>query len=191
MHNFKEYLCDKIIKNDIESEDMKEQLVYGLQILYGKILSYSFFLLFTIFSGKYIQGLLFLIVFLNIRKYTGGFHFENEKICFVFSMILYCIILNISFSNEFNLFELQICTILPLIIIFALAPLNHPNLALSKYEIFISEKFIRKIIVFVFIICQIWIFSHLYIKYVKYILLGLLINAMMLILGKLKERRET
>lgn len=70
----------KVIKGDDRS--LYEFAVYSL--LFG-LLPVFLTLIYSSIMGLLLEGILMIIPFMLIRKFSGGFHLESPKICFCFS----------------------------------------------------------------------------------------------------------
>ncbi|MBR6923918.1 MAG: accessory gene regulator B family protein [Oscillospiraceae bacterium] len=85
------YLLNKeVIRNE---KVVKEYYKYGIEITISSII--SLFLIFLIGAGTncIFEGLVFLVFFIPIRQYTGGYHANtyfkcNLSMCIIFSSVM-------------------------------------------------------------------------------------------------------
>lgn len=126
-------------KNGVEID--KDVYGYGFNVL----INYSIFLIVTIPLSLYLNVLwevfLFIICYIPLRRYVGGFHFNKTQICLTFSIIL-----PILFSITANHFEITnvltiLCIYLLMIYItYKIGVVDHPNKVLSEKEKAIYKK---------------------------------------------------
>lgn len=83
------------------SEDEKEIYQYGVEITISSILNILLILLLSILVRSVLSGIVFLVCFIYVRRYTGGYHAEtyfrcNSALCITYH-IHYC---DIRFNNS-------------------------------------------------------------------------------------------
>ena len=131
-------LLKYLIKTDVinKSEDALAYYKYGLEITISSLLNILLIISIGIISGQLIESVLFLICFIPLRQFTGGYHANSYLKCnFMFS-VLFIILLAI-----FNLTVTQItfygCI---LMLVFSIAtfisecPIEHSNKPLTDSQ---------------------------------------------------------
>lgn len=184
------YLAENIafllIKNKILDIEDREIYVYGIEtILLNAILLICMLLLSLPFGG-FVHFLGFLIFFIPLRIFVGGYHAKNSETCFILSVGMYAATL-LCISLQPCLYENNIAIIsaaIALIILFIWAPLINPNHPLADYQIKRNKKILYGIIVFDFVLFL--IFSSLHWEIASSEIIYILLVAIVFILGKIE-----
>ena len=136
LSNFSRKYTDTLIKNKQIDESERAIYEYGCYILLSTIL----FFFVTIVSGFILQtiwsSIIFLISFMLVRRYAGGYHAKTEKRCQInsFILIIFCNVL-IKLSMHFKLqLLLMSISFISVVSILALAPLDSKEKPLSNIE---------------------------------------------------------
>ena len=80
-------ISDFFIHNGkIQSED-REVFAYGIRRLILNAFMMISFMCLGFITNKLLEIGFFLVFFIPLRKYAGGFHFDNSVICYVFSCL--------------------------------------------------------------------------------------------------------
>ena len=183
-----EYLvkCGEISNNDYEVEYYR----YGIEVALSSLLNLAIIIIIGIISMHIIESLIFLIVFIFVRQVTGGYHADTYFKCNLYLCLSFVLLL-ISydfFSNNNNVYLVTAINIVSLLIISIFSPVENKNKPIAKA----NRKGLKiKSIVFSIIISIISIILHCKsIKYGSILPLILLLISMLIIVAKLKERRE-
>lgn len=183
-----EYLvkCGEISNNDYEVEYYR----YGIEVALSSLLNLAIIIIIGIISMHIIESLIFLIVFIFVRQVTGGYHADTYFKCNLYLCLSFVLLL-ISydfFSNNNNVYLVTAINIASLLIISIFSPVENKNKPIAKA----NRKGLKiKSIVFSIIISIISIILHCKsIKYGSILSLILLLISMLIIVAKLKERRE-
>lgn len=78
------------VEKNLELEDaQKEIIIFG--ICQGRTLLINLFTMFliSIVIDFFIEGILFLLLFIPLRSFAGGYHANTKKGCFIISNVLY------------------------------------------------------------------------------------------------------
>lgn len=86
-----EIMLDQIIKNCLDQmqeknlimEDNREYYQYAMELLVEESLTVGTILVVIICMQEFVNGVIFLISFLALRRRTGGFHMKTFKACYV------------------------------------------------------------------------------------------------------------
>lgn len=146
----KNRILEEIRKNGLCIADDVYQ--YGMFILIH-------YLIFTIISfvlclklGCIKEMAIFLISFYFIRKYVGGFHFNNSRICTIFTVLFITLFSFLASEIQISLFFYIVIVFLIIIMIDKIGCIEHKNKKLSKKEkIAYKRKAIRIIIIYLII----------------------------------------
>ncbi|EJP6474070.1 accessory gene regulator B family protein [Clostridium botulinum] len=181
-----EKIVDKLIDgNIIESED-KDLYTYGFHqgflIIFNILTAIAIGLLFKMVW----ESLVFLMAYIPLRSYAGGYHARTPLRCYMFSLI---IIIMVLLGIKFIYWNSIICIIVTFCaasIIFALQPVEDENKPLDKKERVVYKKRTKSILlVLIGIGLVFWFFDNEQISIT--IIMALFVIAFMLILGKIKN----
>lgn len=147
------FLTNYFIKNNIISPNNKELYIYGFQLILSTLSSMLTILLTATFINIS-YGILFLLFFIPIRFYAGGYHASSYLKCFIYTNSLFIITLALSLI-------VYIYGLLPYYYLFIIAgiiyfwintPCINQNNPLS-YTYLLKNRFIsRKILILYFIV---------------------------------------
>lgn len=122
-------------KRVIENEDV-EAYAYGMELLYSLLLNMVLAGSVAIVTGTVFPTAVFLITFIGIRQYIGGYHAKTHFGCMsILAVVLCCFSVLVRWTP--NLFELWISAMavgVSVILVFRFAPVEHPNKPLSSNE---------------------------------------------------------
>ena len=127
-----EHLVQVLIQKEILDEERREEYEYVLATKFEKIVAYSILLLVALLIGKPLQGMLFALSFVSLRQTTGGFHAESFLGCLFGSTLT--LLSAVKTISERYTEVIGILLLLSILCILCFAPVNHPNLALTKEE---------------------------------------------------------
>lgn len=144
MHNIAVYLTDCLIQNEIAPDSSREEYVYGLEVMIGKIANYSTLLLIAILSKTLVPSMFFMIVFFSLRGRTGGFHAKTPLQCYMGTIVIYLLIIYVMVPLIVGKIWIYAgILVLSWIIIWLFAPVNHPDLDLDNQEIEECKKSVK------------------------------------------------
>lgn len=121
--------------NDQGVEIEKDVFSYGLSI----VTTYTVFLMFLIpislLNETFSETLTFIVVFVSLRQYLGGIHFNNPLICMIVSLAV-AIIIPILAKNLEYIFPITklVCFIFTFISINFIGTIDHRNKKLNNQE---------------------------------------------------------
>lgn len=127
--NLSENITDYFYLNNIINEEEKEIYIYGLHLIISSIIGITIILtlglIFNIFSNTF----LFLISFISIRMYSGGYHAKSYIKCNITLITIYLIVFLIVNYTPTELIFLSsiLLSIITLIIILKFAPTDTEN----------------------------------------------------------------
>ncbi len=103
--------------------------IYGLQVILSTSVNLVAALLFSFIMGQLSFGISFLIAFMLLRRFTGGYHANSYLGCFLSLQAM----LLVGFASQ-RLYESGISVVFPwvltavsIVLIFVLAPIDHVN----------------------------------------------------------------
>ncbi|MEG0661490.1 MAG: accessory gene regulator B family protein [Anaerorhabdus sp.] len=150
-----------------------ENRVYNLLLLYGAniekdVFSYGFitFLNYFVYLISIIpiaiafnlidKVIFFLIVFIPLRRYIGGFHFNSKLLCLIFSIIFTLSIPLLAIPlGKINIIIRACSLILGMIITCWIKAVDHPNKRISKKEkqLFTKRAILIELLYSMIILC--------------------------------------
>ncbi len=139
-------------------EDKQEQDVYtyGFELIISTIIFFVSIIVISAILSSPISGLVFLITFVPLRLFTGGYHADTYSRCFILSNLTYLLILIIK-----NLLWSCIITrywycllLISYIFIMLKAPVINPAQPINPYKKIRSKKITKIILCFE----TLWIF---------------------------------
>ena len=180
-------LISSLIDNNIIKKEDEEIYMYGL----NQIVFVTLNLITTIFIGlifnKIFEVILFMVTYIPIRVYAGGYHARTKLRCYIFSVLMLisvCYILKLNLLNSYLL--IVILAIIFSGVILYLAPVEDKNKPLDKIEIEVyTKRTIRNLSLVLIVLCITLIFNKINLS--SCICISLLCNGIMLILGKINN----
>ena len=121
-HKIASYLCSKMLAHNLIKKEFFEAYVYGLELLFSFIISTFIILMVGALFNQIISSFVFLVAFIFIRRFTGGYHattFLKCQICFVSTFISVLLLSKFLPANIYIVIILPILVGLPLILRYA------------------------------------------------------------------------
>lgn len=141
-----EQIIDKIIeamKNSDSLTDDEEIVRRGLEVIAIKIFFAVIIFIVGLLLGCFFESILFTIAFTSLRQYSGGYHADSQKKCFVLSTLM--LIISLGIIKSIKIFPLLILpliilTLISIIYVLIAVPIDTPNKRLDKDEIRVYGK---------------------------------------------------
>lgn len=180
--------AERFMKNDNTLYDKIEFYQYGFFILYSNILFLIVASVIGMMFGILLQSIIFFFGFFSIRQYAGGYHAATETRCEILSTL--SIVASIGIIKLSKIYDfktiLLFITLISMVLIFFLCPLDTPEKPLSEKEF----KYFRKISwIILLVISSIIIVSYFF----KFNILftpccvSLILESILLVAGKIKR----
>ena len=100
METIARIMTDFLVSKNCVKEEDRAICQYGYEILLSTIVGYTIVLLLSALSGDLKEGIVFLMVFVITRMYTGGYHAKSYLSCNACLAITYLIYESIVFILE-------------------------------------------------------------------------------------------
>lgn len=130
-------ITDFLYKKEVISQEQKEVYIYGFTVLFLNILDILIILALGILIERYLDTIVFLMVFGITRQYTGGYHAKTVSKCLVVYVLIYLVIMFLSSSNVIlvngAMFQILLC-IVYVIAVIIYAPIQNDNKVISNVE---------------------------------------------------------
>ncbi len=122
------------VKNGLVDKEDEEVYAYGMEILLSAITNAVTALLIAVLTDTFFPCLLFLVSFVTMRIYAGGYHADTHLRCVITLIaaqsVFIFIIKTISIDALTWCIPIFMAVSIPVMIIFA--PVEHPNKPLSE-----------------------------------------------------------
>lgn len=121
-----------IAKNIVPKED-KEIYDYGFEMLFSTLMGYTIVLVTSLLMNSFFEGMIFLISFVLLRNYSGGYHADTHIKC---NLFLFLSALFVLFMSKVAIPYIYLIMIYVLLwhMIIMYAPIENKNKPLSENE---------------------------------------------------------
>jgi len=177
-------------------EDMAERYIYVSISWMEKLISIGTILLISVVNQQFLPTVFFLAFFLELRKRTGGYHFNKFYQCYLGTTISYLLILFIGVKVVDYPQQLFAVLLFAIGIIGIIGTVNHPNMHMNSEEMAESKKEARiTVLLEASIICGCVLFGADMI-FISYMAIAVILCAALLCIAKIlkqevKENEES
>lgn len=186
-------LSDKIINslvlNGVVNSKDKELYIYGLHQGFLMILNLIVTIIIGLIFGMVLESIVFMISYIPVRIYAGGYHSKTQLRCFIFSINMIIIVLLSMKLINWTSFLYSIFEIISVVIIFKLAPIEDSNKPLEPIEVSLYKKRARVILLIETSLLFILKTLNFY-QISLCILTAHMALSVMLVLGKIKNNKQ-
>ena len=179
-------ICAGLIQKGIIPADQKGLYYYGLHQGILSVSSIITTLIISILMGMFWHGIFYYIAYIPIRSNAGGFHAKTPLRCYLCSVILVVLALLIIKIMDISIMCCLSLTIIAVLIIFILAPIEDKNKPLTDAEYRCFRKRTRMLLIGEVLLIAVCCSLNAVIL-AKCIMLSLLTLSIMLLLGKAKN----
>lgn len=182
-----EYITQQLEKDKIIQSDNRELYKYGFQQGLILLLNFVTSIVIGVIFGKVLESILLLAVYIPFRSYAGGHHSDSSEKCYVVSTLITVIWMLILRFLILPTSCWGIILLIGTVICFMLLPVENFQKPLDEDETRVYRK--RALIVLAVEVC-LWIFLIFTVQvFVQVIPLSVFTEAVMLIIGKMKNCR--
>lgn len=146
---FAENIAFLLIKHKMLDIKNRDVYTYGIEVILSNVILIFSFLGISLVANCLIVFIGFLLFFIPIRSFAGGYHAKHSETCFGISVGVYVTAMII--YNQFpNLYKnaIVLCVfIMAIIILLIWSPLKNPNHPLAAYQYERNRKIVYGIIV--------------------------------------------
>lgn len=140
-------------KNIIPDNEL-DSYIYGFELMLSIILNLSAVSLIMIYSGRFIETILYIASVFILRHHTGGYHAKTPERCFVMTICTYILILFIVSNVTMKpAVIIAVLSVPALIIILMLAPIVHKNNPVRESDLFRHKRY--SVIISLLIVCAV------------------------------------
>lgn len=124
-------LAMRLVKNKIISKKVFDVYVYGFELLLSFMSSTLIILSIGAFFSYIIETIVFLIIFILLRSFSGGYHALTYSFCTFVTLVVYGI--SMLLSRYFFVNHIAFFIVLPvgISILLIVAPMKNPNKEIS------------------------------------------------------------
>lgn len=133
-------VTDRLLsRNAIKDEDY-EIYQYGLEQLFTSILNMLTLLVIGSIMGMIWQGIIFVLSFMLLRKYAGGYHASTPLGCYLLTTLIITVALSVMKYFEISILIYLVLLMVSSVIVYMLTPVEAVNKELDKIEKIIYRK---------------------------------------------------
>ena len=137
-------LAKKLLSLQIITEEVFDIYVYGLELLLSFFFCSSVIVIIGAMLGRIIETLVFLLVFVLLRSFTGGYHANSYLMCSIVTFSTYGAVLLLAELFALPLIAYIVLATLGGALVLAFVPIEHPNKRITD-----SQKKKYKIVSFI------------------------------------------
>lgn len=189
MHELAIKITDYLIAKGVSRKSERDFYIYGCEILLLKIVNVGTLLYIAYAMGNLVEGIILLLTFMTLRKYTGGFHLSSALSCYIFTALVYGLSLYLCVNYMSSKVKCFVIALVSEIIIVFLAPINNPNLNLTDREIKSMKKQIKRLVVLLSVILIFLMFCGECIRYLTPMVMGIGLDAMFMVVVIIHKKR--
>lgn len=130
-HRIAIILSNFLLTNKFISQEQYEIYVYGNELLLSFLFSTSIILVIGLLLKRFFQTILFLLIFILVRRCTGGYHANTYFKCKLTTVMTYLSVLGLSEYTSIEKIHYKILLAIGLSIIISIGPIENPNKPLS------------------------------------------------------------
>lgn len=180
------YIADILEQqNRFKAED-KELYRYGVQQGLNLALNILTTIIIGCFCDMIYPSILFLLSYMSLRSFCGGYHAKTHLQCYVYSVIMITSILLIAKYFTFNILVYEFLVLVSLVVIFLLAPVEDKNKVLDSDEKKVFRKRACTIAVLEVLIYHIFLIIRFTNSY-KILSIALFSLSILMIIGRIKN----
>lgn len=111
--------------------------IYGAEVAIIYLMNFAAMIIISILLGMVKEFLIFMLIFIPLKSYTGGYHAPNYKICFFISCLVVTTVLIAAkyMTGYFDVVQLLTIIAISGIIIYKLGPIEDKNKPLTENDI--------------------------------------------------------
>ncbi|MEA5083161.1 MAG: accessory gene regulator B family protein [Lachnospiraceae bacterium] len=137
----------KLIEKELIEQDEKEIYIFGLQQGFYFVLNIITAITIGIFMGKAREIIIYILMFIPLRMFAGGYHANSYCSCYIISSVITFFTLKMTTIMEHSFYWLSIGSV-SILIIWLLSPIEDKNKPLEKEENKKYQKITRSILLF-------------------------------------------
>ncbi|MDE6529295.1 MAG: accessory gene regulator B family protein [Lachnospiraceae bacterium] len=169
----------------IISQSSCEYYEYALIGMLEHAITVGTMLLLGLIFRQFLSSFCFIVFFLSLRKRTGGFHANKFWQCYLGTVIIYIVIMQVVPMFCINQTIMYGTLFLAIILICIIGTINHPNIEMSKSELQESKKAARLVVLMEVMIISVLVYLKADILYIGYMSAAIILCAFLMCLAKI------
>ncbi len=182
-------VIDQMVRRNVIKESDRNIYSYGLTVMVLKLAALVVAVIISIFIGETIDLLIFLLLFIPLRKYAGGFHERTALRCFIESQIILILVeITLKYIHYYTFENIAgaVFSFVGAAVIIYKAPIGSVNRVLNDKQ----KKKYRKIslvvcLILILIAILTYIYNYMNVTYAVFI--TFLLEGILLIIPEKKE----
>lgn len=148
IHKFAEKCADLSVKRNIIPEDESEFFVFAFGLMLSQALGIATCLIIGAIFQCIIESILYLLFFIPLRTFSGGFHAGSHLKCYISSVLLFVcsVLLGVFVGTVLQLLIITIIFACCTLILLFIAPVEDKNKPLSASEVIRCKAMIKTIL---------------------------------------------
>lgn len=180
------YIADILEQQNKFAPEDKEVYRYGIQQGLNLTLNILTTIIIGVLCGMAYPSILFLVCYMPLRSFCGGYHAKTHFRCYIYSVIMITCLLLAAKYIAFNIVLYEVLVLISLIIILLLAPVEDENKKLDNVEKRVFRKRAYIIAFLEVLLYQLFWFMHL-MNCCKIISTALFSLSILMIIGAIKN----
>lgn len=127
-------LAKRLMLHGVITNDVLDIYVYGFELLLSFLFSTTTIVIAGCVINKILETISFLVVFILLRSFSGGYHADTYAKCSITTFSVYGMVMLFSTYVKVKMIFHVALMIIGLIILFFKAPVENPNKELSEQE---------------------------------------------------------
>lgn len=132
LHKTADNLARSLLKHRVIQEDSFDVYVYGFELLLSSLFSTCLIIVSGLIIHKILETIAFLVVFIVLRSYSGGYHASKYFVCTIVTLCVYASVMAASSLLAVNYLAFVILCILGIVPLSIWAPIENPNKEISQ-----------------------------------------------------------
>ncbi len=188
LQSISERLTISLIESSVIDKEDEDLYQYGILQGFRIILNIFTALIIGLIFGKLAEIAVFMLAYIPLRSYAGGFHAKTPLRCYIFSVVMLCVI-SIGLQKVFfSDMVLYIISVVSAVGVFILSPIEDKNKPLDGAEIRVFKKRARIILAAELLLCAVFGFFSISSLFTVMVY-ELACMSIMLVLGMFKNLR--
>lgn len=131
---------DNLVRSNVVKAEDAEIYIYGINQILVSILNISSALIISLFFGVFLEVAVFMVAYIPLRTFAGGYHAKTPLRCYIFSVIMLIIVsLGLKYLSLIE-WVYYVVFVLTIIIICVLSPVEDKNKPLDEIEYKVYKK---------------------------------------------------
>ena len=133
IHNLSEIITNFLASKKVINENESDIYIYGYETFFSGVIDLIITLILGILFRRLITAIVFFVMFVSVRMYTGGYHADSYLKCKMIFIGIIISVLGVTYI-KFPLYIVFLIIALFLITVYRLCPIENPNKPLSKQQ---------------------------------------------------------